>query len=490
MEDATPDLLERLARLEKLVIKQQEQLAELRQALAEKDQIIAELRSKLGQDSGNSHRPPSSDPPGSGTPKKRRTSRQRKRSGRRPGGQPGHKGSTRTLLEPSAVDHIESLRSDVCQGCGASLDGAALEPNPERHQVYELPEIRPVVTEYRLNACACGQCGMRNKPGLPEGVSWSAFGPGVHALVATLSGQYHLPRRRTQQLLADFFGLKLSVGAIMDMQTRVSAAMAPVVDELSSEMHRTTAPTGMDETGWRQAGERRWLWIAITDALALFAVRDSRGGKVVTELVGEGAGERVIVTDRWSGYHQVPLERRQFCWSHLLRDFQTMAEALDDEAKMLGEGLLQLGAQMFRWWHQVRAGELTREGFRKRLVPLKTWIAACLHRGANCKHAKTAGVCRELKKKEAALWTFADVEGVEPTNNDTERALRSAVIWRKISLGTQSDTGARFVERILSITASLQRQGRNVYDFLLETVQTRFGVSRSPPSLLPRPVPT
>lgn len=483
MENDAPDLLERLRHLELLV-------EQMQRALAEKEQEIAELRAKLAQDSGNSHRPPSSDPPGSGTPKKRRASRRRKRSGRRPGGQPGHKGSTRTLLKPSAVDHIESLRPAVCQGCGASLDGASLEPSPERHQVFELPEIRPVVTEYQLNACACGKCGMRNKSGLPEGVSWSAFGPGVHALVATLSGQYHLSRRRIQQLLADFFGLKVSLGAIVDMQTRVTAAMAPAVDELRAEMHRTTAPTGMDETGWRQAGERRWLWIAITDALALFAVRDSRGGKVVQELVGDEAGSRVIVTDRWSAYHQVPLARRQFCWSHLLRDFLKMADAPNEEAKRLGSGLFQLGTQMFRWWHQVRAGDLTRQAFRDLLQPLKAWVVACLHRGAECAHAKTAGTCRELLKKQAALWTFARVEGVEPTNNHTERALRSAVIWRKISLGTQSDQGARFVERILSIATSLQRQGRSVYDFLLDTVQARFSASRSPPSLLPSAVPT
>ena len=468
MDNLPPEVLKRLRELEQLV-------AQLQEQLEQRDKENAELRAQLGRNSGNSHRPPSSDPPTSGAGKTRREKRKKKSTGRDPGGQPGHKGKTRQRLSADEIDSVESLRPDACRGCGASLAGANLDEGPERHQVYELPPIRPLVSEYVLNSCTCRGCGARTRAALPKGISWSAFGPRIHALVGALAGHYHLPRRQTQQLLNDFFGLKVSLGAISKMERRVDAAMTPIVDEIVEAMRTSDAPTGMDETGWRKAGERRWLWVAVTDKLAVFLVRDSRGAKVVTELVGEGAGGRCIVTDRWSAYHRVPFELRQFCWSHLLRDFQKMADAPESEAKVTGEQLVTLGTEMFRWWHSLRGGTLSRLAFVERVEELKLKVDALLRRGALSTHEKSAGTCRDLAKHQVSIWTFARREGVEPTNNHTERALRPAVIWRKICLGTHSDAGARFVERILSIGATAQRQGRNVFEFMEKAVLACFG---------------
>lgn len=455
-------------------------LAELEARVAELTKENAALRAEINTNSNNSGKPPSADPPGSPASKVRREKRQKKSSGRKAGGQPGHKGKTRLLLEPEAVDVVESLRPDACRGCGTSLAEAALEGDPERHQVHELPQVRPQVTEYLLNTCVCRGCGVRTRARLPGGVSMSAFGPRVHALVATLSGDYHVPRRRTRQLLADFFGLSVSLGAIAQMERRVDLAMTPIVDEIAEKVRTTEAPTGLDETGWRQAGERRWLWAAVAGKLAMFLIRESRGACVVTELLGETPSQRIIVTDRWSAYHHMADARRQFCWSHLLRDFQRMVEAPDAEAHEVGTELLSQGTTMFRWWHELRDGKLSREAFDEQLEVLKTTVGALLDRGGRCAHKKTAGTCRRLAKHQTSLWVFAHNEGVEPTNNHTERALRPAVIWRKICLGTQSEAGARFAERILSITATAHRQGRNVLDIMQRAVRARFGEGAVP----------
>ena len=167
-----------------------------------------------------------------------------------------------------------------------------------------------------------------------------------------------------------------------------------------------------------------------------------------------------------------------------MRDFQKMVDSNEPEAALIGSGLIAFGTQMFKWWHQVRDGTLSRAGFQEHLDVLKPWFLAFLKRGSNGPHKKSAGVCRSLKKHKIALWTFAYNEGVEPTNNHSERAIRQAVIWRKICFGTQSDMGALFVERILSIAASLQLQDRNVFSFLLDVVRARFEHSDSLPTLL------
>ena len=475
--------MERVAQLEAQLASLTALVEKLQQELAERDARIAELEARLNTNSQNSHTSSSKDSPRSSAGKKRRSHRRRKASGRSQGGQPGHKGKTRQMLPTNEVDHIEECRPESCTGCGLNLTDAETEASPERHQVSEIPPFRPVVTEYQLCAINCPGCGKRNKASLPNGTSWSAFGPRVHALTAMLSGVYHVPRRPVQQMLSDYFGLTVSLGSIVNMQYRASYAIAPAVDEAAQAMRDSDEPTNMDETGWRQAGERRWLWVALTEILVIFCIRKSRGGKVVTEMVGEKAGERVVIVDRWSGYSKIPLERKQFCWAHLLRDFQKMAEAPKDEAARIGRWLQCGAALLFRWWRRFCAEEVTRAQFQTWVGVLREKMRVLLKLGTQCTHRKTAGTCRSLLRSEAALWTFVHIEGVEPTNNAAERAIRKAVIWRRISLGTQSDLGARFVERILSVAATLRRQKRGVFDFLQAAMQARF--TRLPaPSLL------
>jgi len=447
-------------------------IAELEALVAQLSAEIKELKRRLGQDSSNSDKPPSTDPPS------RPLRQKRERGKRNPGGQPGHEGHARELLPPEQVDEIEEHRPSACGGCGRKLRGN--DPSPQRHQVTEMPPVKPTVVEHRLHTLECA-CGERTRAELPIGVPTGAFGPRLQALVGLLTGAYRISKRNTVQLLSDCFGVPIAVGSIKRLEDDLSAALAAPV-EAAKEYVRARPVVGMDETSWWQAGQKAWLWTAVTTLVVVFVIRFSRGSKVAKELVGEKYRGR-IVTDRWSGYTWVDPRRRQLCWAHLKRDFQKIAEA-GGKLAAIGEALQVRRKQLFTWWHRVRDGTLARSSFQAYVRPLRAEVKDLLRQGKACTDEKLSGMCGEILKLEVAMWTFVCVENVEPTNNESERALRHAVIWRKTSFGTQSDAGTSFVERILTVVSTLRLQRRSVLDYLAEVCSAALE-GRAGPSLLP-----
>jgi transposase len=273
----------------------------------------------------------------------------------------------------------------------------------------------------------------------------------------------------------------MSLGTIPHLeQTTVQAVAAPVAE--AQAYVRTQPVAHLDETGWREARARAWLWVAVTAWVTVFAVRGSRGAKVVQDLLGERFCG-ILVTDRWSAYTWYPTRWRQVCWAPLLRDFEAMMER-GGRSQEIGEALREQARQMFHWWHQVRDGTLTHAQFRVLMRPIRRHVARLLKTGQTCGVPKTEAVCREISKLYDALWTFVRVEGVEPTNNAAERAIRPGVLWRKGSFGTQSTDGSRFVESLMTVVATLRQQHRNVLAYLTEACQAAY--TRTPaPSLLP-----
>jgi transposase len=256
--------------------------------------------------------------------------------------------------------------------------------------------------------------------------------------VAVLSGAYRLSKRNIQQLLADCFGVELALGSISALERATSEALHEPVAEVRRFVQQQPV-VHVDETGWREANQRAWLWVAVTHTVTVFLIRLSRGSQVAKELVGE-AFAGILVSDRWSGYRWVLIKRHQPCWSHLMRDFRQMAEA-GGAAGAIGEALAMCARQLFHWWHRVRDGTLQRSSFCVYVTQLRKEVRALLREGASCGDAKGAALCRSLLKHEPALWTFLHREGVEFTNNAAERALRPVVLWRKGSFGTQSPQG-------------------------------------------------
>jgi transposase len=439
------------------------------QALQEQNRTLQE---RLNQTSRNSSCPPSSDPPQSPRPR-------RPRSGRRRGGQPGHVGHTRTLLPVEEVDEVVVLKPDRCSGCQAPLSGE--DAQPFRHQVIEIPPIQPVVTEYQWHQLTCPNCGETTRAPWPPGVPSGTYGPRVHATVGLCSGSYRLSKRTTAQVMEDLFRVPMSVGTISQSEKVTTEVLAEPVAEARAYVPEQPVAY-LDETSWRQGDKRAWLWVAVTSWVTVFVVRLSRGAQVARELWGKSFGG-IVVTDRYSAYNWYPVRWRQLCWSHLLRDFEAI-RGRGGTSEEIGDALLAQAHQMFSWWHRVREGMLARSTFRSYMTPIRREVERLLEAGSQCGGAKTEGTCQEILKRHEALWTFVQVEGVEPTNNTAERSIRPGVQWRKGSFGPQSEDGSRFVESIMTVVATLKQQKRNVLDYLTAAHEAALR-GKAAPSLLP-----
>jgi transposase len=440
---------------------------------------IHDLELRLDQDSSNSSRPPSSDPPQA--PK----AQHRSPTGRKRGGQPGHPGTFRSLLPVEQADEVVSVVPEHCRHCQQPLLSGTPQrrSRPWRHQVVELLPLAVRVTEYQLQVRRCPACGRRTRADLPHGVPLRPFGPRLTAVVALLSGRYRLSRREVQKVLVDLWEVKLSLGAILRQERAQSVALAPVVAEVRAAVQQGRV-VNLDETGWREGKQRAWLWTAVTAELTVFHIDRSRGRAALQALVGEQfAG--IVGSDRWSVYSRFPAERRALCYAHLKRDFQALVDR-GGAAEATGRwGLAEL-ERLFALWHRFREGEFDRKTLLQRLVPLQARLGRLVWRGEASRDRKVAALCGSLDRWWAALWTFARVEGVEPTNNVAERALRAAVLWRKGSFGSDSEAGSRFAERLLTVVATCRQQGRQLLDFLVTAGDAALrGVPA--PSLLPVP---
>src|SRR6059036_29906 len=433
---------------------------------------VRTLQEQLNQTSRNSSRPPSSDPPQSQRPR-------RPRGQRRRGGQPGHPGHTRSLVPVEEVDEVVVLKPDQCRGCHAPLSGD--DPTPFRHEVIEIPPIKPVITAYHWHQLVCPECGETTRAPWPAGVPSGTYGPRGQATVALYTGAYRLSKRTTQHVMDEVFGVPMSVGTIGPLEQATTEAVAAPVEEARTYVQAQEV-AHLDETSWRQGDKRAWLWVAVTSVVTVFLVRMSRGGQVARELLGEKFSG-ILVTDRYSAYNWYPVRWRQICWAHLLRDFEAMCDR-GGRSEALGDALLAQAHQMFTWWHRVREGTLQRSTFRSYMTPLRREVERLLEAGRRCGMPKTAGTCRDILKRREALWTFVQVEGVEPTNNAAERSIRPGVLWRKGSFGTQSEEGSRFVESMMTVVSTLKQQQRNVLEYLTEACDAALRGDAAP-SLLP-----
>jgi transposase len=343
--------------------------------------------------------------------------------------------------------------------------------------------LRAVVSEHRLHRLVCPACGQPTRAALPAAVPTGAFGPRLQATVAVLRGQYRLSQRQAADVCGTLLDAPLAAGSVAGLCRATAAALeGPVA------VARATLPTARvvnaDETHWPrpQAGRRHWLWVAVTRAATVFTLAASRGSAVIKGLLGADY-RGVVGSDRYSAYAWLDETCRQVCWAHLKRDFAGLVDR-GGASKEVGTAALALVHDLFAGWHRFRDGQLDRAALAVELQPVQDALDALLEEGLACADPKAAGLCRALDRLWPALWTFVDAPGVEPTNNAAERALRPAVLWRKGSYGTQSDDGDRFVECLLTVTATCRQHGRSVLDYLT-AVCTATQRGLSPPALLP-----
>jgi transposase len=421
---------------------------------------LAELEDRLRADSSNSSKAPSSDPTWAPRLKPKRP------TGRRPGGQRGHPGHHRRLLPAAEVDAVVDHRPAACRHCRAPLPADAPAELRGRHQVAELPPRAVVVTEHRSYACRCARCGTRTTEPIPAAVRASAAGPRLSAALCYLSAFVHGSRRAVEEVAGQMLGCALSLGTIVNREAEMAAALAGPYEH--AQRHVRAAPAKhVDETGWRRAG--RWLWVAATADAALFRIDRGRNWHALQNLLGERV-RGTVCSDRHGLYEYLKVGRRAVCWAHLKRDFQRWVDRGGPTA-WLGEEGGAVADELFEQWWRFRDGRLARGTLRRRLAPLRRRMADLLARGLGCGVRKAVYFCRNLRKVERAMWTFARVEGVEPTNNHAERMLRPAVIWRKTCFGSHGAGGCRYAERMLTVVQTLRLGGRPVLAFLAHALQ-------------------
>lgn len=384
----------------------------------------------------------------------------------------------RALVPPERVASVIECKPTACRRCGHALRGEDAEPL--RHQVAELPPIEPEVHEYRLHRLPCPQCNTVTCGALPDGVPRTAFGPRLHAVLSVLAGAYRLSKRQVAQVCSDLLGLTISTGMIAKLERITAAVLERPVAELAEQVKSAEA-ANIDETGWREDRRKAWLWVVATGLGIVFRIVRSRAGTVAAELLGEEP-KPIVISDRFPGYEWIKLGSRQVCWAHLRRDFQAMIDRNGDGAEV-GRQLLWQSDKLFEAWHKVRDGTIQRSTFLQTLGWLRPMVRSSLERGSGCACTKTAATCGELLRLWDCLWTFTRVKAVEPTNNAAERALRHAVIWRRISGGTDSEAGSRFVERMLTAVATCRQQKRDVLEYLTRCHRARL-LKIEAPSLL------
>jgi transposase len=420
---------------------------------------ISELERQAGENSRNSSRSPSSDPPKTRAERRaearRKAKEWAKREGKRKrGGQPGHEGAGRELRPEDQVDEIVDHYPAACRGCGRRFAEQELRPGERfgRRQVAELPPTAVIYLEHRTHELCCPDCGCRTTGSPPDGVVDSPFGIDLQAAVLTLTARNRVSRRDMSELALELFGVGMSVGAIDAICKRAANALEVPHQQLV-DLVLSSPAVNVDETGWYTAAEERTLWSASTPEAAIFRIAEDRHRDRLKELIGEDF-KGIVGSDRWWAYDLFDAESRQVCWEHLKRDFFKHSEGLAEQ-KEFGAAALALTKRLFKTWHAFEE-----HGDRARLIreiaPIKVELRGLLERaGRKSKRTRFHRVfANNLLKIWPALWTFVTVPGVEPTNNAAERSLRGPVIYRRLSHGTQSENGERFIERILSASVT------------------------------------
>jgi transposase len=433
---------------------------------------IQELEARLNKSPYNSSLPPSSQHPHA------RPKRKEPRGKRPRGGQAGHAKHERPLLPPEQCDQILPLIPSACRRCGQQLSGH--DAAPLRHQVWELPEIKPHVTEYQRHRLQCPACHTTTCAALPPGVPTGQSGPRLVAFTGLLMAFFRQSKRRAALFLETLLGQPCCPALTVKMQTQVTAALRPAYEELVEQLP-AQAQLGIDESPTKQAQTKAWLWTFVAGWFTVFAWRPTRAATVLDELLTQRfAG--VVMCDRAKMYWSVG--NVQWCWAHLQRDFQALVDSEDGKVQRLGRDLLQPTRQLFRLWSRCRDGTISRRGLKRAMKSVRRKVEGLLLRGVFSSNPQTRGMCKELWNHREWLWTFLDHDHVEPTNNASERALRHAVIWRKLSFGTQSAQGSRFVETMLTTIETCRQQSRDVFAFVTKAVEAHFAGQPGPSLIL------
>ena len=480
------DLRRKVAEREQQIAEREQQIAEREQQIGEAEKQIADLERQLAarqKNSTNSSKPPSSD----GLAGNSRQRGRRKKSKRKPGGQKGHPGHHRPLAPPEQVQEVRPVLPEECKHCGHALSQQPEQMQTvgevQRHQVTELPPIQPYVIEYQCPKVVCPACGEGTRAPLPEEAQGD-FGPQLMALIAYLTIYCRMPRRVLEAFLEQVLGISMSLGSTQKCWEQASAAVAQPCQELEQQL-KNEPVLNSDETGWRNNGEKRYLWALVARDFVFYTVDKTRSSAVLIHLLG-AVFAGILCSDRFSAYFKYHQGLSQLCWAHLKRNILGIQEfAKTTDAQRFCRDALALYARLFRLWRKFQGSLIDREQLILRSLPLqKRWFALA-EQYLDSDDKEVRNMATALFQHCGRLFTFIEHPGVEPTNNCVEQALRIAVQLRKIIFGNRSARGEAATARLLTVTQTCRMQGRNALEYLTEAI-IRYRRHQSAPSLLLR----
>jgi hypothetical protein len=450
--------------------------------LLEYDAETEKLKRKIAQlekDSTNSSKPPSSDNPQDKNQQPNTDNKEK----RKPGGQPGHKGSMRELIPVEEVDNLVHYYPEKCNNCGKALpqDESANEVGESfRWQVAEIEPIKPFITEHQAHTTLC-ECGCQTSAALPEEILKSNFGPRLASIIAYLAAVLHVSRRGTREFCETLLNINIALGSVQNLLEDTSGALEPVDKELKDALPKESV-LNSDETGWRD----RWLWIFVASTFIYFQVAKTRSSKVLVDVLGM-VYKGILCVDRWGAYTKYHKGLFQICWAHLKRDFfgiLKVGEATQsDDAIAFAKTMEKLRKKLMAIWYRFKSGDISRPELIKKTRRVRNAIKRCLKEHMRSEERCVQNLAGKLYKRFDHLFTFIFHEGVEPTNNMAERGIRPAVQWRKICFGNRSDNGAVLTSRLLTVTRTCWLQKRNPLEFLVAAI-TAHRSGQAAPSLI------
>ena len=424
----------------------------VRQQVANNEKRIEKLETQTQKNSQNSSKPPSSDSPFKRGDRKKKN----KKNKRARGGQKGHKAHKQQILEPTRQ---HCLTPERCT-CG-NTDFAGCDMTPfYTHQQIELPKIEMEISHFVLHQCSCPKCGKAVKAGLPENAD-TGYGPRLSAFVAELSGIKAMSRNDVKQLCESVLGIPIATGTIQKIVDRASNAILPAYEAIGNAA-RSSSCNYIDETSWFLENKLQWLWAMANDKVAFYRIDPHRSKEAFEKLIQNWEG--ILVSDSYGLYCNW-VHGRQTCLAHLIRKADSLCERKKPELKQFGQIMAGHLRQLVRYSKNPPSKKQWSDYYSHLLFALSLWETEKNDAGK---------LARQIVREMDSLWTFLERENVDPTNNRAERALRFGVLWRKRSLGTQSEKGNRWVERILSLKETCRLAAKSTFQILLACIESYF----------------
>lgn len=432
------------------------------------EEYLEYLLHRMKRNSRNSSIPPSQDPPDQEKKRKRR-------SGKRPGGQEGHLGASRPLEKP---DRVEVRRPGFCNRCGTSIpNDAPLVGTPLIKQQRELVEKPTEVVQREYWECNCPLCGHRNRA-VPASGEDQCLGPRLQAVAVFMNGVCHTSISKIASFFTEVFDTPVSRATLWGIRPKVAESLQYSTACVYQEV-RVAPVKGMDETGWKHAGKREYLWTIATEAAAFYAILPTRSRQAAVALLGKDP-VGLIMTDGYAVYDFIPEDQHGRCTAHLKRDFEDLAESTVAERVEFGTRGLAILASLFLVVQQAKAGLLSAWQLWEALQPVKQRMGKLLTRGEFGTDPFLQGFSMRFRKNWKSWFLFPE-NGLDATNNSSERALRPGVLWRWISMGTRSEEGLSFVMRMMTAAETAKRRGRRLMPFLTHLLRCYHRGITSPP---------